>query len=242
MLADACLAKPAVVWLSVVLRRTGSCLGLSNVHAASWNAAHKWVQVFTQSPAPTHGVLSHAFVFCRAQSTGWRSMKATQTWTSPCSCQRCAGRPGCRSRQCRTGPSGQQCCTSTVHCYTGLLCAYHHLACCIHPSKAGRQAGGAAWQAACASSFINCFIRAWRVRPSVLQSTVKHQLSADEAKAQAAELVRKARIKREREEAELARVREREVGAHGPGRAQRNIASANSRQDCSPWSARPHNH
>jgi hypothetical protein len=40
---------------------------------------------------------------------------------------------------------------------------------------------------------------------------VKHQLSADEAKAQAADLVRKARIKREREEAELARIREREV-------------------------------
>jgi hypothetical protein len=45
------------------------------------------------------------------------------------------------------------------------------------------------------------------------QSTVKHQLSAEEAKAQAAELVRKARIKREREEAELARTREREVRA-----------------------------
>lgn len=44
-----------------------------------------------------------------------------------------------------------------------------------------------------------------------LQSTVKHQLSAEEAKAQAAELVRKARIKREKEEAELARIREREV-------------------------------
>lgn len=44
-----------------------------------------------------------------------------------------------------------------------------------------------------------------------MQSTVKHQLSADEARAQAAELVRKARIKREREEAELARIREREV-------------------------------
>lgn len=43
------------------------------------------------------------------------------------------------------------------------------------------------------------------------QATVKHQLSAEEAKAQAAELVRKARIKREREEAELARLREREV-------------------------------
>lgn len=36
-------------------------------------------------------------------------------------------------------------------------------------------------------------------------------MSAEEAKAQAAELVRKARIKREREEAELARTREREV-------------------------------
>ena len=59
------------------------------------------------------------------------------------------------------------------------------------------------------------FACAWRVCRSVLQSTVKHQLSADEAKAQAAELVRKARIKREREEAELARVREREVGAWG---------------------------
>jgi hypothetical protein len=47
------------------------------------------------------------------------------------------------------------------------------------------------------------------------QSTVKHQLSAEEAKVQAAELVRKARIKREREEAELARTREREVRGQG---------------------------
>lgn len=45
---------------------------------------------------------------------------------------------------------------------------------------------------------------------------MKHQLSAEEAKTQAAELVRKARIKREREEAELARIREREVRAQQP--------------------------
>lgn len=45
------------------------------------------------------------------------------------------------------------------------------------------------------------------------QSTVKHQLTAEEARVQAAELVRKARVKREKEEAELARHREREVRA-----------------------------
>lgn len=44
-----------------------------------------------------------------------------------------------------------------------------------------------------------------------LQSTVKHQLSADEARVQAAELMRKAKAKREKEEAETARLREREV-------------------------------
>ncbi|KAF8072947.1 ubxn1 [Scenedesmus sp. PABB004] len=44
----------------------------------------------------------------------------------------------------------------------------------------------------------------------VPKSTVKHQLSAEEAKAQAAELMRKAKLRREREEAEAARVRERE--------------------------------
>jgi hypothetical protein len=40
---------------------------------------------------------------------------------------------------------------------------------------------------------------------------VKHQLSADEARVQAAELMRKAKAKREKEEAETARLREREV-------------------------------
>jgi len=49
------------------------------------------------------------------------------------------------------------------------------------------------------------------------QSTVKHQLTAEEARVQAAELVRKARVKREKEEAELARHREREVRAGGKG-------------------------
>lgn len=44
-----------------------------------------------------------------------------------------------------------------------------------------------------------------------VQSTVKQQLSAEEARVQAAELLRKAKLKREKEEAETARIREREV-------------------------------
>jgi hypothetical protein len=43
------------------------------------------------------------------------------------------------------------------------------------------------------------------------QATVKQHLSAEEARAQAAELLRKAKLKREKEEAETARIREREV-------------------------------
>lgn len=45
-----------------------------------------------------------------------------------------------------------------------------------------------------------------------VQSTVKHQLSAEDARVQAAELLRKAKLKREKEEAETARLREKEVG------------------------------
>ncbi|KAF6266626.1 hypothetical protein COO60DRAFT_1697171 [Scenedesmus sp. NREL 46B-D3] len=44
----------------------------------------------------------------------------------------------------------------------------------------------------------------------VPQATVKQHLSAEEARTQAAELLRKAKVKREREEAETARIRERE--------------------------------
>jgi hypothetical protein len=40
---------------------------------------------------------------------------------------------------------------------------------------------------------------------------VKQHLSAEEARSQAAELLRKAKLKREKEEAETARIREREV-------------------------------
>jgi hypothetical protein len=40
---------------------------------------------------------------------------------------------------------------------------------------------------------------------------VKQHLSAEEARVQAAELLRKAKLKREKEEAEIARIREREV-------------------------------
>jgi hypothetical protein len=40
---------------------------------------------------------------------------------------------------------------------------------------------------------------------------VKQHLSAEEARVQAAELLRKAKLKREKEEAEVARIREREV-------------------------------
>lgn len=57
---------------------------------------------------------------------------------------------------------------------------------------------------------------------------MKHQLSAEEAKHQAAELVRKARIKREREEAELARTREREVRAQQPAVSRKTIEHARS--------------
>jgi hypothetical protein len=46
----------------------------------------------------------------------------------------------------------------------------------------------------------------------MLQSTVKQQLNAEEARVQAAELLRKAKLRREREEAETARLREKEVG------------------------------
>jgi hypothetical protein len=45
----------------------------------------------------------------------------------------------------------------------------------------------------------------------LLQATVKQLLSAEEARLQAAELLRKAKLKREKEEAEVARIREREV-------------------------------
>lgn len=44
-----------------------------------------------------------------------------------------------------------------------------------------------------------------------MQETVKQQLSPEEARAQASELLRKAKVKREREEAEAARLREKEV-------------------------------
>lgn len=46
---------------------------------------------------------------------------------------------------------------------------------------------------------------------------MKHQLTAEEARAQAAELLRKAKLKREKEEAEAARIREREVSQDRPG-------------------------
>ncbi|WIA09100.1 hypothetical protein OEZ85_008512 [Tetradesmus obliquus] len=49
----------------------------------------------------------------------------------------------------------------------------------------------------------------------VPKSTVKQQLSAEEARVQAAELLRKAKLKREKEEAETARIRERERIRHG---------------------------
>lgn len=62
---------------------------------------------------------------------------------------------------------------------------------------------------------------------------MKQQLSADEARAQAAELFRKARVKREKEEAETARLREREVwGNNAAGLAMFRVWTPPLRLSC----------